>query len=485
MAGDTYNGDQANRTKRITRRLDHSKGIPNDRENREKALKLARRADESDPRASRFPIEPFIRRIEELFLSCEDPIFVQGRRMFRRGGPLQPRFLVSLLLYMIRFGPRRGYARMLEAFWDESRAFGLELPRDEPVSAQAFSAARQKLPAKLVRGLLNAAAEEFDDAHGERFRWHGRRLLAVDGQRRFVQPSDELRRELGGPGSHYPQCHVSVLYDVCARLPIDAAVGPYGTCERRQLVVELFDRTREGDVLVVDSGYPGFDVFAILAEGGRDFIARVPTRGTFKQVEDFVASGERDADLVLPPTRNSLLRGMEPLQLRVVRVDEPGGAPEPWILLTTLPRAEISVDDLADAYHRRWEVETFHGQLVSEHFGQGYFHARTRRGVEQEIFAQMLFAAISRHLTACASDAAGVNDEEVPAKAAVLACGDHLTRLVLRWPPEQARANLTRLLKRIASARERPRKPRKQQSYPRRSLRPKRRWGARGRTAGG
>lgn len=402
--------------------------------------------------------------------------------MFNRGGPLQPQLLVTLLLYQVGLGAQRGYQRMLEAFWDEAHAFDLELPCERPVTAQAFSAARRKLPAELVRELLQRTGEVFEEEHGERFRWRGRRLLAVDGQRRFVQPSDELRREFGGPGSHYPQCHVSTLFDVCAKVPLDAVVGPYGTCERRQLVVELFDRTREGDVLVLDRGYPGFDLFAILMDGRRDFVARVSRSGTFKEVEEFVASGKRDADLDLAPTRNSLLKGIEPLKLRIVRIDGRENAKEPWLLITTLPRDKFSVDDIAEAYHLRWQVETFYGLLVSEHFGQGYFHARWCEGVRQEIFAQMLFAALARHLVALATEVTGVSDDEVSRKAAILACGDHLTRLALRRPSERALADLTRLLDRLSSARERPRKRR---SYPRRSRRPKPRWGPQGRTAGG
>ena len=67
-------------------------------------------------------------------------------------------------------------------------------------------------------------------------------------------------------------------------------------------------------------------------------------------------------------------------------------------------------------------------------------------------------------------------------KAAILAVGDNLTRLVLRAPPQRAAVTLTRLLARIARALERPRPGR---SWPRRSLQPQTRWTPSGRRGGG
>jgi hypothetical protein len=54
----------------------------------------------------------------------------------------------------------------------------MELPRAEPVTAQAFCQARRKPPPWIVRSLLHTAAKEFDAVHGKRFRWHSRHLLA-------------------------------------------------------------------------------------------------------------------------------------------------------------------------------------------------------------------------------------------------------------------------------------------------------------------
>lgn len=301
------------------------------------------------------PIEAQHALISKLVAAPEAPILLRGRRQFGRGGPLQPAFLVWLLLSLVRHGDRRGYARMLESFWGEARSLGLELPRDKPVSPQAFSDARSKLPSQVVQSLLHGAADEFDRAHGEDFRWRGRRLLAVDGARRFVRRSCELRRRLGCPeGARYPQIHVTTVFDVSSQVPLDAVVGPYGSDERRQLLLVL-DRVRPGDILVLDRGYPAFDILSALTLRGIDFVVRVPASSTFKAVEEFLATGRSEGVIELLPPDDSPMRDMEPLRVRIVVVPRRGESP--WVLLTSLPATEFSAADIADAYTRRWRIE--------------------------------------------------------------------------------------------------------------------------------
>lgn len=398
---------------------------------------------------------------------------------FTRGGPLSPALLASLLLYQVWKGAALGYGRMLESFWGEAKSLGLELPQDEPVSAQAFSAARRKLPASLVRDLVHETASRFDEAHGARFRWRGRRLLAVDGQRRFVRASEELLR-FGCPGeAHYPMIHVTTLFDVLSKVPHAVEVGPYGSDERGQFLLVL-DRAKPGDVVVLDAGYPSFDVLAALHMSGVDFVVRLPGSSTFKAVEEFLATGASEGVVLIEPPSGSAMRDMEPLAVRVVVVSRGDGAS--WVLATSLPAAEFPAGAVAEAYTLRWRIEEFHKLLAGEFLGQGFFHARTADGVRQEVYAQALFVAVTRTLMAAASLAADVPFERLSQKAAVVAVGDHLTRLVLRQPPEQARASLSRLLTRIAAACERVRPAR---SVPRRSFQPGRKWGPAGRRAGG
>jgi hypothetical protein len=403
----------------------------------------------------------------------------QSRMQFTRGGPLSPAMVVSVLLFQVVKGERLGYGRMLESFWGEGASLGLELPQERPVTAQAFCAARRKLPADLVRSLVREAADRFDRTNGDRFLWRGRRLLAVDGQRRFVQASDELLRFGRPEGAHYPMVHVTTLFDVVSKVPHDVEVGRYGTDERRQLLVVL-ERARKGDVLVLDAGYPSFDVLAALRLTAVDFVVRLPVSNTFKAVEAFLADGRTEGVVLIEPTADCTTRDMEPLAVRIVVVRRGDGAP--WVLATSLSAADFPAAAIAEAYALRWQIEESHKLLAGDYLGQGRFHARTAEGVRQEVYAQALFVVITRTLMAAASAAADAPFERLSQKAAVVAVGEHITRLVLRQPPQRAHASLSRLLTRIAAARDRARPSR---SVPRRSFLPARKWGPNGRRAGG
>lgn len=255
-------------------------------------------------------------------------------------------------------------------------------------------------------------------------------------------------------------------------------LGRYGADERAQLLLVL-DRAKAGDVFVLDRSYPAFDVFSVLTLRGLDFVVRVPASSTFKAVEEFMAIGRRDGVIELVPPPGSPMRDMQPLRVRIVVVPRRGD--EPRVLLTSLRAPEFSAADIADAYTRRWRIEEFYKLLVGTYFGQGFFHARTVRGVEQELLAQMLFVAIARLLAATAAQTADVPYELLSQKAVVLAMADHLTRLTLRQPPERAHAHLTQLFERLPRAVE---KPRRSRSYPRRSLLPARKWRPAGRRSG-
>jgi hypothetical protein len=111
----------------------------------------------------------------------------------------------------------------------------------------------------------------------------------------------------------------------------------------------------------------------------------------------------------------------------------------------------------------------------SPHFGQGFLHARSVNGVEQEIYAQALFLALTRHLAASAAQCGDVPYEELSTKGALLAVSSRLTRLALG---ELKPSELVELLERIGASFE-PKRP--DRSYPRRSLTPQRKWGPYGR----
>jgi len=401
--------------------------------------------------------------------------FKRGRESFTRDGALSPELLISLLVYMASDGGRRGYQQVLDAFWDEAKSSGVALPTADPVSSASFCNARKRICAAAVRQVLLDASAEFDRVHGPAHRFQGRRVLAVDGSKMHLQRSPQLWAEFGGhSGGLVPQVLVTVLFDVIAKLPVDAVIAPYASDERAQLG-RLLPSTREGDILVLDRGYPSYVVFDLLLEQRVDFVVRVPAEGGYLAVEEFTRSGRVDADVTLTPAPGTRAGKISSKTLRAVRSIGPEG--QLRILLTSLPRSQFTRESICALYERRWQVELFYRLEKSDYVGHHQFHAKSPEGVRQEVFAFLLYTAITRTLMAAAARKHGVTYPRMSQKSALLATARVLTMILLECDPRCLRRVLPALLRRLAVRLE-PIRPRR--SCPRRSFKPRPRWEPKG-----
>jgi hypothetical protein len=430
-------------------------------------------------------------------------------RAFTRGGPFDVATLVAFLLYMTADAGRRGYALLLEAFWDDARGHGVPTPDAPPRSAAAVCGARAKLAPAFLRALVHRTWEAFEDRFRRR---RTRRVYAVDGSKFNLPRSAALDRKFGRPAcGHVPQMTLSTLFDLDSLMPRDALVDRYSAHERA-LLLQHCELVRPGDVVVADRGYPSFEVFQRLGARGVDFVMRIHSRKTFPAVEAFAQSGAAEAELVLAPPRDGPLNRSAPIAVRAVRVER---ADEPWLLLTSLRKA--SAASVADLYRRRWEIEEFYREAKAEGSGPRVFHARSESGVRQEAFALALYFGLTRYLAAAAAEAhdAGTavppDDSEFadqphdegsgPAprdvrdvaeahadraagaapKGALFAVGDYLVRLLLHGDGARLADHLAALFERL-----RRRKPprRSGRSCPRVSYKPHLRWNASGRCRG-
>jgi hypothetical protein len=380
---------------------------------------------------------------------------------------------------MVADGNRRGYARLLEGFWDEARSYGLPLPTSEPVAAASFCTARHKVTSELLRHLIHEVASGFFDGNNEpSHRWRGRRVFAVDGAKINLRRSPELECAFGVPDNGYcPQVLVSTLLDVCARAPFDVLVSPSASSEREHLLAML-PRLERGDVIVLDRGYPSHEVLQELALAAIDFLIRVPSSNTFGVVDDLRESSANEYMYWVEPPEGSP-DTWRPLKVRVVRLKTPEGGES--FFFTSLPREGFSRPKLRELYHMRWEVEEFYKLLKGPYIGQGQFRSKSAAGVLQEIHALVLFLLIARVIMVTTAKASGVDSHSLSQKAAVLGLAAYVTRIFLAADLDYAMRHLQALLERIARA---PYKPRPGRSSPRRSFRPRLRWGPSGRVGG-
>ncbi|MDH4319428.1 MAG: transposase [Desulfobulbaceae bacterium] len=111
--------------------------------------------------------------------------------------------------------------------------------------------------------------------------WKGFRVVAIDGTKKNLVHSKELVDNFGVPhGAHYPQMLTCALYDGFSKIPLNLAWGPYGSSERA-IALELIKDLGPGDLLLLDRGYPSFELLQALIILGINFMMRIPENGFF------------------------------------------------------------------------------------------------------------------------------------------------------------------------------------------------------------
>jgi hypothetical protein len=212
----------------------------------------------------------------------------------------------------------------------------------------------------------------------------------------------------------------------------------------------LYPRLRADELLTADRGFYSWQAWDTAAATGAALLWRAPTQlelpvvavlgdGTFLTVlitlitpsvrgrrrERLLAAARDGADLTdihtVPDAFDS--RGLPVAHLaRVIEYDVPdrvgNGTGEVITLLTTIldPGGEhgARADELAAAYHQRWEQETAHDQLKTHLRGPGrVLRSRLPDLVHQEIWAYLIVHHAISDLTAQASAAADLDPDSI------------------------------------------------------------------------
>ncbi len=301
--------------------------------------------------------------------------------------------------------------------------------------------------------------------------WKGRGILAVDGSR------ITLPRELAdhgyrvADGAHYPQGMVSVLYRLRDRIPVDLHLSAHGN-ERLAALTHL-ERAAEGDVIVYDRGYHSFAMALAHLERGLDFVFRVK-KAANPEFDAFIASGKTELTVTLNAPRDEpSLRGRT-LRVRLVRYT--AGDTEYRLVTSLLDSRRYGLQPLSDPCHGRWGIEetSRSGKAVI-----GDLHARSERGVRQEIYAAFVPLTLTRRFSnrRDADLNAGGGEGDLPAMRGNFRNGPRLVgREIEALFPRQADAVRDSVARIMAGLSRRLQRERPGRGYPRESKRPGSRW---------
>lgn len=278
------------------------------------------------------------------------------------------------------------------------------IPRRE-ITQSAFTQARRKLKYEAFVELNDLAVETFY-ADAPTHRWQGYRLLAVDGTTLRLPDVPPVRDTFSSRVGEVPQGRLVELYDVLNHIVLgaefsDVEIGEGFHAER------LLPRATPTDVVLYDRGFPSFYLMALHRQQGVPFCMRSPV-GRFKAVARFARSGQAEAWVTIPPSpkaqQDCLRNGLpvEPLRVRLIRVDLPGGDVEVLIsnLDDSLPAAVFG-----ELYHYRWGIEEAYklqkcrGELEN-------FTGRTVHSIYQDIHARLLTPNLAAMCAFAAEDQA-------------------------------------------------------------------------------
>lgn len=273
------------------------------------------------------------------------------------------------------------------------------------VTKGALSQARRKLKPEAFKRLNTIAVDTFYQG-APYLEWNGHRVLAVDGST-CVLPRHKSTIEKYGSNGYGPNAtseqvlaRLSLLYDVFNQITLDAQIAPLAKGERELLDMHL-GYLQQGDLLLLDRGYPSIRLLYQLYSTGIEFCIRLGEHSWVK-ARQLVESGDKEqvVEFELPPKDLAELAeypaiAIEKLRFRLVKIELPDGGIE--ILCTSLMDCEkYTYQELAELYHYRWNVEEAY-KLLKCRTELENFSGKTAIAVEQDFYATVLT------MTLCAS----------------------------------------------------------------------------------
>lgn len=279
----------------------------------------------------------------------------------------------------------------------------------------AFTQARAKLDPWAFQRLNEVAANTFYDG-AEYYIWHGLRVLAVDGTRLVLPNHPSVIKEFGqqkfGPKADSPRSLAmgSMLYDVLNQITIDAQLAPYASSER-DLLMQHMDKVKQGDLLLLDRGYPCFWLLFLLTAKGIGFCVRLKEDWWLK-VKDFTESDEKERIVTfsLPKKDRKKLADFPHMQdttitCRLIKIELPDGEKE--ILCTSLVDSQTYLyEEFDKLYHYRWNEEEAY-KLLKSRIELENFSGKTAHAVKQDFHAKVFL------MTLCAAYSHPIEDRVV------------------------------------------------------------------------
>lgn len=397
---------------------------------------------------------------------CYDP-----ERNFTRKRKLPPETLLTILVGM-GGDPLRNE---LLKYWNYT---------PELASVPAFVQQRSKLKPQALETLFRRFVKESVTPK----LYCGYRLLAADGSD-LQFPTNPKDPDSYVPASekksHFSLMHLNALFDLNARLYLDAIAQKTRLSNENAALVEMVDRSdiAEPVIVIADRNYEAYNTIAHIQEKGWNYLIRIRDHKGIISKVTLPNTPEFDLSININLTRKqtkemkALMRDdpcsfrflpstakfdylplksneLYPLSFRIVRFSI--GTDSFETIITNLDSSRFPPEKLQKLYAMRWGIETSFRQL-KQTVGLRMFQAKKVEHIIQEIFARLIMHNFTELIT---SHVLIRNADRKYAYQANFSAAVHICRQFIRGDvsPPRVEALILKFLVPIRPGRNEPRK---------------------------
>jgi hypothetical protein len=217
-----------------------------------------------------------------------------------------------------------------------------------------------------------------------------------------------------GKCGRYPQARLCIATDLLNRLGLETFLVPWKTAER-DLAAKHILKFESRDLVLMDRGYAGYELFAHFVHKQRSFVCRC-ARNTFGAADQLFAQGKgglsRTVETSAPNGTVLQCReaGLpETLVLRFVSVRLPDGQIE--VLVTNLTdEQEYPVQEFGPLYRLRWNIEIYY-YLLKSRLGLESFTGYSVESIYQDVFSTVYLSNLESVLTGETSKTLALKDQ--------------------------------------------------------------------------
>jgi len=241
-------------------------------------------------------------------------------------------------------------------------------------NTSAYCQARKRLPLSTLHELHQHTAFELERRVSSQQLWLGRRVKVVDGTGVSMPDTVENQKEFPQPGNQKKGCGFPVAtlvgcFSLATGALLDWVEGNLKNNEQ-SLCRKLFHLFEKGDVLLADRGFCSYALIATMINKMVDCVIRLTSvRNTDWRCGKRLSKNERLVIWEKPVQRPKAWSKREwnalpdVITLRLLKIPVemiPGFRTKTLILVTTFTDPiEISAEDLAILYLRRWRIELY------------------------------------------------------------------------------------------------------------------------------